>query len=214
MMNMHQAEKPRNFGSFCAKSSAHGELREETQPIATNMLGEDAIINLIARPIIIKRALQLKPPGQLSLEHHRDWLVVCPILRSSQMSAIKSYRNKNRNYPLTQCHWGKNGSIQWTDNGSMTPQSIEAQLSEGRNVRLWCLFSLSSRVEKGEFAKECHAWLINHFVLVNRLHYTYVEIGTPSQTYFVTLDTGSDLLWVPCAHCIACAPSVSSVYVS
>lgn len=45
------------------------------------------------------------------------------------------------------------------------------------------------------------------------LQYTYIELGTPSQTYFVALDTGSDLLWLPCTHCVSCAPSFSPAYV-
>ncbi|KAG0563847.1 hypothetical protein KC19_8G064100 [Ceratodon purpureus] len=44
------------------------------------------------------------------------------------------------------------------------------------------------------------------------LQYTYIEIGTPSQRFYVALDTGSDLLWLPCAHCVSCAPSVSTLY--
>ncbi|XP_024360626.1 aspartyl protease family protein 1 isoform X2 [Physcomitrium patens] len=46
------------------------------------------------------------------------------------------------------------------------------------------------------------------------LQYTYIEIGTPSQAYFVALDTGSDLLWLPCAHCVSCVASVSTEFSS
>ena len=38
-----------------------------------------------------------------------------------------------------------------------------------------------------------------------RLHYSYVDIGTPSMEFLVVLDTGSDLLWIPC-DCVSCAP--------
>ena len=37
-----------------------------------------------------------------------------------------------------------------------------------------------------------------------RLHYAIVTIGTPSKQFLVALDTGSDLLWVPC-QCQECA---------
>ncbi|KAL4582887.1 hypothetical protein LXL04_007448 [Taraxacum kok-saghyz] len=37
------------------------------------------------------------------------------------------------------------------------------------------------------------------------LHYTYIAIGMPSVTFLVALDTGSDLLWLPC-DCVQCAP--------
>ncbi|KAF3777215.1 Aspartic proteinase-like protein 1 [Nymphaea thermarum] len=36
------------------------------------------------------------------------------------------------------------------------------------------------------------------------LHYVWVDIGTPNVSFFVALDTGSDLFWVPC-DCIQCA---------
>ncbi|XP_042493732.1 aspartyl protease family protein 1-like isoform X2 [Macadamia integrifolia] len=36
------------------------------------------------------------------------------------------------------------------------------------------------------------------------LHYANVSLGTPSVTFFVALDTGSDVFWVPC-DCTLCA---------
>ncbi|TKY47632.1 Aspartic proteinase protein 1 [Spatholobus suberectus] len=43
------------------------------------------------------------------------------------------------------------------------------------------------------------------------LHYTWIDIGTPSTSFLVALDAGSDLLWVPC-DCVQCAPLSSSYY--
>ncbi|XP_027335277.1 aspartic proteinase-like protein 1 isoform X2 [Abrus precatorius] len=43
------------------------------------------------------------------------------------------------------------------------------------------------------------------------LHYTWIDIGTPSTSFLVALDAGSDLLWLPC-DCIQCAPLSSSYY--
>ncbi|KAJ3695787.1 hypothetical protein LUZ60_001164 [Juncus effusus] len=37
------------------------------------------------------------------------------------------------------------------------------------------------------------------------LHYTWIDVGTPNTSFLVALDSGSDLLWVPC-NCIQCAP--------
>lgn len=45
----------------------------------------------------------------------------------------------------------------------------------------------------------------------NWLHYTWIDIGTPSVPFLVALDVGSDLLWVPC-DCIQCAPLSASYY--
>ncbi|KAL6651202.1 hypothetical protein ACP70R_010127 [Stipagrostis hirtigluma subsp. patula] len=41
------------------------------------------------------------------------------------------------------------------------------------------------------------------------LHYTEVAVGTPKTTFLVALDTGSDLIWVPC-DCKQCAPLVNA----
>lgn len=46
---------------------------------------------------------------------------------------------------------------------------------------------------------------------VSRLHYTWIDIGTPNVSFLVALDAGSDLLWVPC-DCIRCAPLSASYY--
>ncbi len=45
-----------------------------------------------------------------------------------------------------------------------------------------------------------------------RLQYAVVNIGTPSKAYFVALDTGSDLLWVPCVNCVSCGPTHTEVF--
>ncbi|KAI7732622.1 hypothetical protein M8C21_032846 [Ambrosia artemisiifolia] len=37
------------------------------------------------------------------------------------------------------------------------------------------------------------------------LHYAYIAVGVPSVSFLVALDTGSDLLWLPC-DCVQCAP--------
>ncbi|CAM6095825.1 unnamed protein product [Calypogeia fissa] len=43
------------------------------------------------------------------------------------------------------------------------------------------------------------------------LYYALVNVGTPSVSYFVALDTGSDLFWLPC-ECKACAPPSSPYF--
>lgn len=48
---------------------------------------------------------------------------------------------------------------------------------------------------------------------LHRLHYSWIDIGTPSVSFLVALDAGSDLLWVPC-NCIQCAPLSASYYSS
>ncbi|XP_057970967.1 aspartic proteinase-like protein 1 isoform X2 [Malania oleifera] len=43
------------------------------------------------------------------------------------------------------------------------------------------------------------------------LYYTWIDIGTPKVSFLVALDSGSDLLWLPC-DCIQCAPLSASNY--
>nr|XP_043608127.1 aspartyl protease family protein 1-like isoform X2 [Erigeron canadensis] len=45
------------------------------------------------------------------------------------------------------------------------------------------------------------------------LHYTIISLGTPGQKFFVALDTGSDLFWVPC-ECRRCASIDNTPYSS
>ena len=58
-----------------------------------------------------------------------------------------------------------------------------------------------------------HFWLFWYLVHVFRLHYTWIDIGTPNVSFLVALDVGSDLLWVPC-NCIQCAPLSAGYYSS
>ncbi|KAK1389237.1 hypothetical protein POM88_017415 [Heracleum sosnowskyi] len=67
-----------------------------------------------------------------------------------------------------------------------------------------------SRLADDEFSDVVYLTLL--FVAFNRmLHYTWIDIGMPSVSFLVALDTGSDLLWVPC-YCLQCAPLSSSYY--
>ncbi|KAI3441118.1 Peptidase A1 domain-containing protein [Psidium guajava] len=45
------------------------------------------------------------------------------------------------------------------------------------------------------------------------LHYTWIDVGSPSVSFLVALDAGSDLLWLPC-ECVQCAPLSASYYSS
>ncbi|KZV39083.1 aspartic protein-like protein 1 [Dorcoceras hygrometricum] len=45
------------------------------------------------------------------------------------------------------------------------------------------------------------------------LHYMWIDIGTPSVSFLVALDAGSDLFWIPC-DCVECAPLAASYYSS
>ncbi|KAJ3672380.1 hypothetical protein LUZ60_007101 [Juncus effusus] len=46
---------------------------------------------------------------------------------------------------------------------------------------------------------------------LGHIHYAFVNLGTPNQTFLVALDTGSHLFWVPC-NCQSCAPHSSKSY--
>ncbi|XP_051139067.1 aspartic proteinase-like protein 1 isoform X2 [Andrographis paniculata] len=43
------------------------------------------------------------------------------------------------------------------------------------------------------------------------LHYAWINVGTPNNSFLVALDTGSDMFWVPC-DCVKCAPLSLSNY--
>jgi hypothetical protein len=44
------------------------------------------------------------------------------------------------------------------------------------------------------------------------LYYTEIQLGTPPQSFYVQMDTGSDLLWIDCSPCIGC-PRTSTLEV-
>ncbi|EYU24232.1 hypothetical protein MIMGU_mgv1a022172mg, partial [Erythranthe guttata] len=41
-------------------------------------------------------------------------------------------------------------------------------------------------------------------ILDSNLHYSFIRVGTPAKEFFVALDTGSDIFWLPC-DCTNCA---------
>lgn len=43
-----------------------------------------------------------------------------------------------------------------------------------------------------------------YVIIYCRLHYTWIDVGTPNTSFLVALDAGSDLFWVPC-DCVQCA---------
>ncbi|KAK7301269.1 hypothetical protein RJT34_12130 [Clitoria ternatea] len=43
------------------------------------------------------------------------------------------------------------------------------------------------------------------------LHFTWIDIGNPNVSFLVALDSGSDMLWLPC-DCIECASLAASSY--
>lgn len=81
-------------------------------------------------------------------------------------------------------------------------------------VRIWCLILFFFvyyivRVCIPGYMKI----LIQIYAILFRLHYMYIDIGTPTVSFLVALDAGSDLLWVPC-ECVQCAPLSASYYSS
>ncbi|KAK1391803.1 hypothetical protein POM88_010859 [Heracleum sosnowskyi] len=67
-----------------------------------------------------------------------------------------------------------------------------------------------SKLADDEFSDVVYLTLL--FVAFNRmLHYTWIDIGMPSVSFLVALDTASDLLWVTC-DCLQCAPLSASYY--
>lgn len=63
------------------------------------------------------------------------------------------------------------------------------------------------------FVPPCLFNYLTYSVSNFRLHYTWIDIGTPNVSFLVALDVGSDLLWVPC-DCLQCAPLSASYYSS
>lgn len=50
-------------------------------------------------------------------------------------------------------------------------------------------------------------------VLLYRLYFTRIQLGSPPQEFYVQIDTGSDVLWVGCRPCDGC-PKSSGLQVS
>lgn len=58
-----------------------------------------------------------------------------------------------------------------------------------------------------------HWSLCSLFHCFLRLYYAKIGIGTPAKSYYVQVDTGSDIMWVNCIQCKQC-PTRSSLGVS
>lgn len=57
-----------------------------------------------------------------------------------------------------------------------------------------------------------HLFISAYFLFRSKifsLHYANVSVGTPSLWFLVALDTGSDLLWLPC-DCSSCVLALRS----
>lgn len=44
-------------------------------------------------------------------------------------------------------------------------------------------------------------------LIIHRLYFTSVKLGTPATEFYVQIDTGSDVLWVGCNSCSGCPQS-------
>ncbi|EEE55477.1 hypothetical protein OsJ_03658 [Oryza sativa Japonica Group] len=65
-------------------------------------------------------------------------------------------------------------------------------------VEIWEFFSSSGFVRLGVDLR---------LLLLLRLYFTRVKLGSPPKEYFVQIDTGSDILWVACSPCTGCPSS-------
>ena len=63
------------------------------------------------------------------------------------------------------------------------------------NVKTLCTLSLSIKCD------------IYNNVLLVRLYFTKVKLGSPPTEFNVQIDTGSDILWVTCGSCSTCPRS-------
>ena len=63
------------------------------------------------------------------------------------------------------------------------------------NVKTLCTLSLSIKCD------------IYNNVLLVRLYFTKVKLGSPPTEFNVQIDTGSDILWVTCGSCSNCPRS-------
>ncbi|KAG8377340.1 hypothetical protein BUALT_Bualt08G0023000 [Buddleja alternifolia] len=73
---------------------------------------------------------------------------------------------------------------------------------------------IESKIQMARLAKHNGAVAEKSIVIgaeTLRLHYAWINIGTPNNSFLVGLDTGSDMFWVPC-DCIECAPLSLSYY--
>lgn len=105
---------------------------------------------------------------------------------------------------LTHRMAGLEGSKAMRQEGTGMTMEHYNRLLEHDKLRFNNIMMQQQQMMRGRQDFEVVDFTLNGNFNADGLYYTEIQLGTPPQSFYVQMDTGSDLLWIDCSPCSGC----------
>jgi hypothetical protein len=105
---------------------------------------------------------------------------------------------------LTHRMAGLEGSKAMRQEGTGMTMEHYNRLVEHDKRRFNNIMMQQQQMKRGRQDFEVVDFILNGNFNADGLYYTEIQLGTPPQSFYVQMDTGSDLLWIDCSPCSGC----------
>ncbi|CAM6048421.1 unnamed protein product [Sphagnum compactum] len=113
---------------------------------------------------------------------------------------------------LTHRMAGLEGSKAMRQEGTGMTMEHYNRLLEHDKLRFTNIMMQQQQMMRGRQDFEVVDFTLNGNFNADGLYYTEIQLGTPPQSFYVQMDTGSDLLWIDCSPCSGC-PQTSTLQI-